>query len=398
MAADRVGIALVGAGFLARTRARCYAKAAGVQVEIAAVTAASRASAEAFATAHAVTRIADDYQDLLQDPSVDAVDLCVPNHLHAPMCVAAAAAGKHVICTKPLTAYVGQDLPADAAEDAAGAQPRGAMLASVHQECEQMVAACAAAGVQLMYGENWIYAPAVQRAQGLLAKAGGSLLEMRGWESHSGSHSAYARRWKYTGGGALLRLGAHPVGAMLYLKDCEGRARNGQPILPVAVSAEVADLSRNPALDEGDRFLAGGWHDVENWGTVVITFADGSRGVANGSDNMLGGMESKLELLGSRAHLKCNLSPNDQLQAYAPVTGTFGDGYIMEKVHGDAGWTTPIPDEDWSSGQSAMCQDFALALAQGRPALSSGELGAQVTRLIYAAYLAAEQGRRVQLD
>ena len=73
---------------------------------------------------------------------------------------------------------------------------------------------------------------------------------MRGWESHSGSHSEYSMRWVHAGGGALLRLGAHPIGAMLYLKREEGMRRDGAPILPVAVSAEVADLTQNGALDD----------------------------------------------------------------------------------------------------------------------------------------------------
>ena len=62
------------------------------------------------------------------------------------------------------------------------------------------------------------------------------VLEIRGGEAHNGSHSPYAKQWCHTGGGALLRLGAHPVGAMIYLKRVEGEARGTGPIRPVAVS------------------------------------------------------------------------------------------------------------------------------------------------------------------
>jgi predicted dehydrogenase len=71
--------------------------------------------------------------------------------------------------------------------------------------------------------------------------------------------------------------------------------------------------------------------------------------------------------------------------------------YIMEKVDTSAGWSTPIPAEDWSSGQLGMCQDFVAAVAEGRPAKSQGDLGLEVIRVVYAAYQAAATGSRVAL-
>jgi predicted dehydrogenase len=273
------------------------------------------------------------------------------------------------------------------------------MLGVATADAEAMVEAAQQAGVQLMYGENWIYAPSIARAAGLIKAAHGTILEMRGGECHSGSHSPYSKIWRYTGGGALLRLGAHPIGAMLYLKQQEGLARNGRPIRPAAVSAEAGDLSRIPTVaTEEKAWIATGWQDVENWAVVIITFADGSRGIAYASDAVLGGMESKLEIFSSNSHLKCNLSPNNLLQAYAPHPDVFENEYIIEKTSTSAGWSTPIPDEDWSSGHRAMCQDFVAAVAESRPARADGRLGLAVVRVVYAAYLAAATGRRVVLD
>jgi hypothetical protein len=62
---------------------------------------------------------------------------------------------------------------------------------------------------------------------------------MRGGECHSGSHSPYSKRWRTAGGGALLRLGVHPIGAMLHLKRQEGLRRSGRPIRPRTVVAEL---------------------------------------------------------------------------------------------------------------------------------------------------------------
>ena len=89
--------------------------------------------------------------------------------------------------------------------------------------------------------------------------------------------------------------------------------------------------------------------DTETWGCAVLHFADGTRGTAYGSDLALGGMSSQLELRASDARLLCRLSPHDQLSAYAPRDGVFGDAYVMEKIDGQAGWTTPLPDEDEST-------------------------------------------------
>ena len=393
-----VRIGMIGAGFLAETRARCYAQVHGYDVQIVAVAARTSERAAAYADRHAIPRVFTDYRELLALPDVDAVDLCVPNHLHRPLTEAAAAAGKHVICTKPLTAYVGQDLAANATDADVSDQSRAQMLAVATMDAVAMVAATERGDVHLMYGENWVYAPAISRAAGLIAHSRGVILEMRGGECHNGSHSPFSKIWRYTGGGALVRLGSHPIGAMLYLKAQEGLARDGMPIRPVAVSAEVGDLSKIAAVADAEKnWIVRGWQDVENWTALILTFDDGSRGVVHASDAVLGGMESKLEIFLDNGQFKCNLSPHDLLQAYSPDPSVLGNAYLMEKVSTSGGWSTPLPNEDWSSGQLAMCQDFVEAVAEGRPARSDGRLGLEVTRVVYAAYLSAEQGRRVEI-
>src|SRR5512145_317837 len=256
----QVGIGIIGAGFLAETRARCYAQVSGYNAQIVAVAARTEANAVKYAQRHGVPKSFSDYHDLLALPEVDMVDLCVPNHLHRPVAEAAAAAGKHIVCTKPLTAYVGQDLPAEATDEEIATTDRRRMLAVATADAQAMVEAAQKAGVHLMYGENWVYAPSITRAEGLIITSQGTIVEMRGGECHSGSHSPYSKIWRYTGGGALLRLATHPIGAMLYLKQQEGLARNGQPIRPIAVSAEVGDLSRIPSVTaEAKPWMVTGW-------------------------------------------------------------------------------------------------------------------------------------------
>lgn len=371
---------------------------AGVDARLVAVTARRPERAAQFAAQHGVAACCRDLDEVLARPDVDAVDLCVPNLLHRPFAERAAAAGKHVICTKPLAAYVGQDLGADVSDAAVAARDRLEMWQVAVADAQAMTAAAAGAGVLLMYGENWVYAPAITRARELLTAAQATILEMRGFEAHSGSHSPFSMRWRDAGGGALIRLGAHPIGAMLELKRAEGLARNGRPIEPVAVSAEVADHAKLAARAGGESFLAQGFVDVESWGCAIVSFADGAHGVASGSDGLLGGMESRLSIMASNSHFECDLSPNDMLRAYAPAASTFGDEYIMEKASTTAGWSTPMADEDWTSGQLAMCEDFAAAIAGDRAPRADGALGVAVTRVVYAAYAAAATGQRMVLN
>lgn len=394
----RIGIGIVGAGFLAQTRGRCYSRVSGGRHELVAVadTDAERAGsyAEQFGAKHAVGNL----QEILAMPEIDVVDLCVPNHLHQPMTEAAAAAGKHVVCTKPLTAYVGQDLPPDASQEEVSAQKRDHMLQLAVEAATSMVEAADRGAVMLMYGENWIHSPSVQRAARLVEASHGTILEMRGGECHSGSHSPFSKVWKYAGGGALIRLGAHPVGTMIYLKQVEGIVREGKPIRPVSVTAEVSDLSRIRSLDgEARQWVARGWKDVENWASLVLSFEDGARGIAWASDAVLGGMESRLDVFLSNCRLRCNLSPNNLVEAFAPSAESFGEEYFQEKLETVAGWSTPMPDEDWTSGHWGMCQSFVDCVVDGRPPVTDGRLGLEVVKVIYSAYLSAQEGRRVDL-
>jgi predicted dehydrogenase len=98
-------------------RLRCYAQVSGYHAQIVAVAARTEASTNNYAGRYNVPQTFTDYHELLALPEVEVVDLCVPNHLHRPIAEAAAAAGKHIVCTKPLTAYVGQDLADDATDE-----------------------------------------------------------------------------------------------------------------------------------------------------------------------------------------------------------------------------------------------------------------------------------------
>jgi predicted dehydrogenase len=164
------------------------------------------------------------------------------------------------------------------------------------------------------------------------------------------------------------------------------------------VTAETGNLAEIPSvIGEESRWIGEGWFDVENWASMILTFTDGSRATLFASDAVLGGMQSSLEIYLSNAVLRCNMTLNDQLVAYAPDPGVFADEYLIEKLETKAGWSRPAPDEEQTLGHHEQAQDFVAAVAEGRPAISDGQLGRDVVGVVYAAYLSAEQGGRVAL-
>jgi predicted dehydrogenase len=326
---------------------------------------------------------------------VDAVDLCVPTDLHHEFAILAAQAGKHVISEKPLTGYFGKDRP----EDLVGAAvDRETMFGKAIENCQAVVKAVKANKVKFCYAENWVYAPPVLKLKRLMQASRGTILDMRAEESHSGSHAAYSRRWKTSGGGALMRLGAHPISTVLYLKHYEGMMKQGKAIGAKSVTAEVGRHTRIESfLRESEKWLVSAWEDVEDWATASVNFEDGSQAVVTASDGVLGGIRNTMTVYLSNAVVQVNINPNDTVVAYAPAPQIFGEEYIAEKLETKAGWNFASPDEDWVRGYPQELEDFVDCLLTGREPVSGLDLACQTVELIYGAYLAAEKGRRIEL-
>ncbi len=383
-----VVVGFVGAGFAARLHADAWSRVTRVPVEMRGVTAKGRARAEDLASQYEIAVVYDDIDALLGDPAITIVDVCAPNHLHAPVAIAALEAGKHVVVEKPLTGCF--DDPATTAA--------AAMLPRALEQADAIVAAARRAERYACYAENWVYAPPVAKARALLRVAGGTILRIQGEESHSGTHAEPNKHWVTAGGGSLLGKACHPLGAALSLKADEGRARDGHAIVPVAVTAATASLTRVASFArEPQPFLRTGYEDVEDWGTMLVTFSDGSVAEITGADTTLGGVRNRLTVFGSTAVVEANLNPTTAVRAYAPDGAVFADEYIVEKLETKAGWSYPAPDEDWMQGYPQEAHDFAEAIAHDRPPLSEASLGRDAVAVIYGAYVAATEGRRVDL-
>lgn len=387
-----ISVGFIGAGFSAHLHVHGLKKVHGVNVRFGGVTATRADRAAEFARAHGVENTYANWLELLADDSIDVVSVCVPNAMHAEIVIAAARAGKHVICEKPMTGAFGGSRSAAGAERAR--EERDRALESV----SAIARAVTESGVLFLYAENWVYAPAMHKTKRLLRASNGAIIDIRAEESHSGSHALRSRQRETAGGGALLMLGSHPIGAAIHLKEYEARLAGIDRIRVTSVTATTAAVyETDAARRSGHDWLVSDWKDVETWANLVMGFSDGSHAVIAASFAMLGGVRNTFEVYTTNSVYRANMTPNDGLLVYSPDPKAFGSEYLHEKIESRTGWITAAPDEDWVRGYPQEMQDFMDAIAKGREPVSGLSLASDVVDVIYSAYLSAEEGRRIPL-
>ncbi len=386
----RVGI--VGAGFAAAFHVDCLRRVHGIAVEVAGVTSPRPESREAFGREHGVP-VYGSAQEMLEH--VDVLDICSPPYAHEDAILAAAAAGKGVICEKPLTGYFG---PEGADETYRGDQdPKAPMLEKVVARLRRIAEAVRGAGVFFGYAENFLYAPAVQKEREIVEKTGAQILRMTGEESHNGSASPVYGIWRFGGGGSLVGKGCHPLGGIIYLKRVEGVTRSGRPIRPMAVSARTHQITRLPGYrDEG--MIRTDYHDIEDYGFMHVVFEDGTVADVLTSELVLGGLYDYVEVFANNHRTRCHLSPAGLMDTYNPRGEQFEDVYLVEKASTKEGWSQAAPDEHFTLGYLAEMQDFLSCAVEARNPQSDLDLALDSMAAIYAAYVSAEQrGAEVEI-
>ncbi|HNR32287.1 MAG TPA: Gfo/Idh/MocA family oxidoreductase, partial [Candidatus Hydrogenedentes bacterium] len=191
----RAGI--VGAGFSAGFHYEAIRKVHGVNVEVAGVYALDREQAAQYAAKRGI-RNYDSLDALIAD--VGVVHCCVLVAGHEEVAVAALERDKCVIVEKPLTGYCGDGTDAFHGDTFPKQDALTHGLASVERmlETERRSKGC------ILYAENWVYAPAIQRERDIIEKTGAQILWIHGEEAHSGSHNPTYAYWKYSGGGVMI--------------------------------------------------------------------------------------------------------------------------------------------------------------------------------------------------
>ncbi|MBB4397423.1 Gfo/Idh/MocA family protein [Bradyrhizobium sp. ERR14] len=389
MVGIRVG--LVGCGFVSELHMYAFRRVYGVDVEVAAVAARGDHVVE-FAGRHNIPRVYRSFADLIADREIEVVDICTPPNLHAEMIVAAMQAGKHVICEKPFAGYFGRD---GDKQPIGKHVPKALMYERVLEEMDKTRAAIERTGKLFMYAEDWIYAPAVTKTAEIIKATKDKILFMKGEESHSGSHAAHAAQWAMTGGGSLIRMGCHPLSAVLYLKQVEAKAR-GESIRVASVTGDVGNVTAGLKPEERT-YIKANPVDVEDWGTLTATFSDGTKATVFSGDMIMGGVRNLVETYTSGGSLFANITPNNHLMSYQTSEEKLASVYITEKVDRKTGWQYVCLEEEWTRGYLQEIQDFMECVATSRQPLSDLALAYETIKVNYAGYWAAEEGRRVVL-
>ncbi len=243
---------LVGLGSLGRLLAPVFAAARNGQL----VACASRTygQAEEFAREHGVDRAYSSYHELVRDPEVEAVYVATPNYLHHPVVLAAAAAGKHILCEKP--------------------------MAPTTTEAQGMVDACSSAGVMLRVGFYLRFLPVVQAAAVAVREDRlGAVREMTIQRaSGQGLLAAWRQDLATAGAGVLADVGVHLVDMAQVIV--------GEPV------SRVFALARPPR--------SSGLPDETV--TVLLEFPGGCQATVRCSRNLASG-ENDLQVFGTRGTL-----------------------------------------------------------------------------------------------
>ena len=377
----RAGI--VGSGFAARFHYNALQQVFSVKVEIDGCYSKTPENLENFARLRKIKAYKN--LDELID-SCDVVHICTPPVTHEPIVIAVLNKDKHAIVEKPFTGYFG-----DGSDNFNGDTfPREKGLDHALASIGRMVEAEKRSRGRILYAENWIYAPSIQKEREILEKTGAQILWMHGEESHSGSHSKSYGDWRFSGGGSMLGKGCHPLSAAIYFKHVEGRVHNGKPIRPKSITARTHAITRIPAFkDEGH--LRTNYRDIEDFAMLHVVFEDGTIADIFASELVLGGVHNWIEVNANNHRTICNINPNTAMQAYTPDEKIFKDIYVVEKTETKQGWSSISPDEGWFAGYQHEMDAFYKSVAYDLPIESNSSLASDTISSIYAGYVSSEQ-------
>lgn len=388
----KVVIALIGGGYGAILHLNGYKKIHGVNVSIKTLVDVDLSKASALQKTYGIQDITASFEDVLQDPEIDIIDIVTPPALHAEMVYKALKAGKHVICEKPFTGYFGME---GDQEPIGFHVPKRKMYEAVCKELEKGKSIVNDSGKLFMYAENFVYAPNIRKAAEFITAKKSRILFMKGEASLRGSSSPVAGHWSKTGGGSLMRNAIHPLTGILWLKKQEAAAR-GEEIQVVSVTADAGRIV--PRLSDYERrHLNADPVDVEDNITVALTFSDGSKALIIGSDTCLGGTKTYIEVYSNDATFNCNVAPTDYMQTYFLDEDGIENIYLGEMLPNKLGWNRSFVSDEVLRGYTGELQDFVECVALGRKPDSSYDLAAEAVKLVYAAYTSAEEGRRIDL-
>jgi predicted dehydrogenase len=384
-----VNVGVIGAGFMGKAHSLAYAAmpmffrpppAIPRRVMIAEL---GDAAAREAAQRYGYERWAGDWRAVIDDPDVEVVDIAVPNDVHAEIAIAAAEAGKHVLCEKP--------------------------LARTADEARAMRDAVVRAGVTNMVAFNYRRTPAVALARKLIDDGTiGAVRNFRGtylqdWSNNPDLPLSWRFRRDVAGSGALGDIGTHVIDFARYLA--------GEITAVNAMAQRYID--DRPVPDGGADQLAGAQKltggrrepvDVDDEVMMLLRFENGAVGsieatrAAHGRKNHLA-----FELHGELGTLVFDYERRDELRLYSAADEPDRQGFrtiLTGPAHpyGEGLW--PIPGLGVGYGETKIieCRDLMAAIVAGVPGDPSFEDGYRIACISNAVLQSAHEGGWVEVS
>jgi predicted dehydrogenase len=341
-----LAVALVGAGNIAQIHLEAIRRARGA--EVVGIYDQNATRAQERASAFEIPRVYSTWDDLCADPQVQCVAVLLPHDLHERYAVEALAAGKHVVCEKPLGQSVG--------------------------ECDRILDAARRARRLVFPVHNRVYDWATERIKeiadaGLIGDV--FLVQTNGFE---GPDTVGVRPWlgtKSGGGGVLLAQAVHPAYMLRWL---------------------FGDVARVGCLF-GDRKVVDMTH--EDTAIATLKFKNGVVGEMTATFGIgPGPFDHQVMIYGREGYLQLTSGRSTD-----PVAQPFALEAIAPRLFGDKALhrIDLKPSTGWDTGFARLWEDYARAITEGSPTRVTGEDGKRAVEIIEAAYRANEAGRVVEL-
>ncbi len=393
MTKKRLGIGFVGSGFI--TRFHIQSMVAVRDADVLGVW--SPNSAHAAETAGLARELdvgeAKPYASItamIEDPAIDALWICGPNHKRIENCEEIAHAVKAgrgslvgVTCEKPLARNV----------------------AEAHRVRELI------AGSGLLHGylEDQLFSTSVAKGREIVWRRGAALTGRpylaRAAEEHSGPHMPWFWQGELQGGGVLNDMMCHSVEVVRYLLTEPGAPR--ESIRPVRITANIASLKwSRPEYVERLKEWMGPEVDYsrkpsEDFASATIEYED-SEGrpllaeVSTSWSYVGAGLRLTMELLGPEYSMSVNSLDSDlRLFFSRNVTGDVGED-LVEKQNAETGLMPVVSNETAAYGYEGQNRHMSRAFARGELPMLTFDDGVAVAELLMAAYMSAEQRRTIE--
>ena len=384
---NEVRVGLIGVGWMGRAHATAirsvplYFGAEPAVPVLEVVADATPELAEAGARAVGCRRWTADWREVVGDANVDVVDITSPNNTHAEIAIAAAGAGKHVYCEKPL------------AMDAVQARA--------------MVEAADGASVITLVGFNFIKNPIQGLARQLIESGDiGDLILFRGWcDEDFGIDPEIPFTWRFdksvAGTGALGDMASHTMSlSQILMGDIAevcGRTKifiKERPLpLPGSATGHLAKTSTTKRAVETDDIVQS-----------LVTYANGATGVieasrvATGRKQLLG-----YEIRGTKGALFFTQERMNEIQVYRHTDPESERGYktvFSGPEHPNYAPFNPMPGMQigYNDLKTIEVHDLTVAVATGKSAEPDFRFGLKIMETVDAVALSAQERRWVRLD